>query len=313
MKRLLWILVFLGALFAGHEVAKLQYEINETLSLMDREAGLDLQDVALNNDSLLSQDKIINILLVGADKRESWSEAGRSDSVMIATMDLKHKKLKLTSLMRDMYVSIPGHGETKFNAAYSYGGLSLLYQTIAENFGIKLDGYVVVDFAAFKEVINNIGGVEIELTQKEYEYLITTYANKNNSIKNVKAGKQVLNGTQALAYTRIRQDAAGDFGRTQRQRNVLSAIFKEMKTMSFSEIRKMAEAILPSVVTDLSNDEVVSYLMSMVMMGTTEINQLRIPVDDGYYQDRINGQAVLVLDWDMNRKALTDFIFENSN
>lgn len=310
MKQVLWILVFGAALLAGHGVARVQYEITETLSLMDRESEMDLNDVEVGD--LASEDKIINILLVGADKRESWSQAGRSDSVMIATMDLKHKELKLTSLMRDMYVSIPGHGETRFNAAYSYGGVSLLYQTIAENFGIKLDGYVVVDFAAFKNVINTIGGVEVELTQAEYNYLITAYANKKTSVNKVKPGKNTMNGTQALAYTRIRQDNQGDFGRTQRQRNVLNAIFKEAKSMSLSELKNLAKEVLPCVVTDVTNEEVFSYLMSVIMMGTTEIQQLRIPVDNGYTQQRINNQAVLVLDWDMNKEALQNFIFQSN-
>lgn len=310
MKQVLWILVFGAALLAGHGVARVQYEITETLSLMDRESEMDLNDVEVGD--LASEDKIINILLVGADKRESWSQAGRSDSVMIATMDLKHKELKLTSLMRDMYVSIPGYGETRFNAAYSYGGVSLLYQTIAQNFGIKLDGYVVVDFKAFKEVINTIGGVEVELTDAEYKYLTTAYAHKKTSVNNVKPGKNIMNGTQALAYTRIRQDAHGDFGRTQRQRNVLQAIFKEAKTMSLTELKSLADQVLQQVATDVSNEEVISYLMSVFMMGTTEIQQLRIPVDNSYTQQRINNQAVLVLDFEMNKEAVHNFIFQSN-
>lgn len=313
MKRLLWIIVFIGAIFGGHEVAKMQYQINETLSLMDRESEMDLSEVEVEESNLLSEEKIVNILLVGADKREYWSQQGRSDSVMIATLDMKHKELKLTSLMRDMYVTIPGHENAKFNAAYSYGGISLLYQTIAENFGIKLDGYVIVDFEAFKNVINTIGGVEINLSEEECNYLLTTYANKKTSVNKLVPGVNTMNGTQALAYTRIRQVGHDDFERTQRQRNVLNAIFKEAKAMSFSQLKELAEQVLPCVGSDITNDEIISYLMTVVMMGTTDIEQLRIPVDDGYTQDRINNQAVLIVDWEMNRQALTDFIFESND
>ena len=251
--------------------------------------------------------------MVGADKRKAWKEAGRSDSVMIATMDLKHKQLKLTSLMRDMYVKIPGHGENRFNAAYSFGGVSLLYQTIAENFGIKLDGYVVVDFAAFKEVINTIGGVEIELTDAEYQYLVKAYANKDDSAKYVKPGLNLMNGNQALAYTRIRQDAKADFGRTQRQRNVLQSIFTKVKGMSIGELKDLMNKILPSIVTDLTNDEITSYLLSVVMMGTTKFEQMRIPVDNSFQDAKIRGMAVLVLDFQKNQEALRNFIFEDAN
>lgn len=312
MKRFLMVTLFLAAILCGYGVARVQYEIDATLNLMDRTSEMTLSEVNVDGKKLVSEDKIINILLVGADKRESWKEAGRSDSVMIATLDMKHKELKLTSLMRDMYVAIPGYEDTKFNAAYSYGGISLLYQTIAENFGIRLDGYVIVDFAAFKDVINTMGGVDIELTEAEYQYLVTAYAHNNNSVKKVKPGRNKLNGTQALAYTRIRQDAQGDFGRTQRQRNVLQAIFKEAKSMSISELKKLAESVLPNVVTDVSNNQIYSYMTAVIMMGTTEIKQMRIPVDNGYYQDRIHNQAVLVVDWEINREALRNFIFESN-
>lgn len=313
MKRVLWIIIFAAAILGGHEAAKMKYQLTETLSLMDRDSEMDLSDVEVSDDKLLSQDKIVNILLVGADKREYWSQKGRSDSVMIATIDMKNKELKLTSLMRDMYVTIPGYENAKFNAAYSYGGISLLYQTIAENFGIKLDGYVIVDFAAFKNVINKIGGVDVELTQEECDYLHETYADKKTSISKLQPGLNKMNGVQALAYTRIRYVGPGDFGRTQRQRNVLNAIFKEAKSMSFSELKGLAEEVLPCVVTDVTNDEIISYLMSVMMMGTTEIEQMRVPIDNGYTQDRINGQAVLVVDWEMNREALSKFIFESNN
>ncbi|MFA9462791.1 MAG: LCP family protein [Velocimicrobium sp.] len=313
MKRVLWIIVFAAAILVGHETAKMKYQLNETLSLMDRDSEMDLGEVDVKEDDLVSEDKIVNILLVGADKREYWSQKGRSDSVMIATLDTKHKELKLTSLMRDMYVTIPGYANAKFNAAYSYGGISLLYQTIAENFGIKLDGYVIVDFAAFKNVINTIGGVEINLTENECNYLLNTYSNKKTSILKLQPGLNMMNGTQALAYTRIRQDAKGDFGRTQRQRNVLNAVFKEAKSMSLTQLKGLAEDVLPCVVTDITNKEVISYLMSVIMMGTTDIEQLRVPIDNGYTQDRINGQAVLVVDWDVNRAALQKFIFESNN
>lgn len=301
------------SIVVGHFAGRVVYEYNHSLSLLNRESGIDLSDVDVDQSKLASENKIINILLVGADKRKAWKEAGRSDSVMIATLDLKHKQLKLTSLMRDMYVQIPGHGENRFNAAYSYGGITLLYQTIAENLGIKLDGYVVVDFAAFKQVINKIGGVEIELTDAEYQYLVKAYAKKNDSAKHVKPGLNLMNGEQALAYTRIRQDAKADFGRTQRQRNVLQSIFTKAKGMSIGELKDLANKLLPSIVTDLSNGEITSYLLSVIMMGTTEFEQLRIPVDNSFQNQKIRGMAVLVLDLQKNRDALQNFIFQEVN
>ena len=196
--------------------------------------------------------------------------------------------------MRDMYVEIPGYTDNRFNAAYSYGGVRLLYQTIAQNFELKLDGYMVVDFAAFKTVIDTIGGVDIELTDWEHEYLTTAY--KKGSVLKLKKGVNRMNGTQALAYTRIRQDKTADFGRTQRQRNVVESIFKEVKTMPMTKWITLAEEILPYISTDLTNDQIMSYMTSVITMGTTEINQMRIPVDNGYTNQTIRKMQVLVID-----------------
>lgn len=307
IKRSILGLFIVLSMVAGWMIASVQTQVNAVLNTIERDPALDLSQVLIDDGVLTSHVDVINILLVGSDKRASWSESGRSDSTMIATLDLKNKRLKLTSLMRDMYLEIPGYGKDRFNASYSYGGVKLLYETIATNFGIKIDGYVIVDFTAFKEVINTIGGVEIDLTQDEYQYLTTAY--KKGSVLKVKPGKNILNGTQALAYTRIRQDAKGDFGRTLRQRNVLQSIFNEAKRMSFSELLNLTETMMPYLATDLTNQEIMSYMKSIVMLGTTEIDQMRIPIDDSFTQDRINNKAVLMPDLYMNRKALTDFIF----
>lgn len=295
------------AMVAGWGIATVETQIEAVLNQVERNPKEALSSVNVDETKLNSDKEIINILLIGADKRVDWAESGRSDSAMIATLDLKNKRLKLTSLMRDMYVAIPGHGEDRFNAAYSYGGVALVYQTIATNFGLKLDGYAVVDFAAFKEVINTIGGVEIELTDKEHTYLTTAY--KKGSVLKLQPGLNNMNGTQALAYTRIRQDAKGDFGRTERQRKVLQSIFTKAKSMSLSELISLTEAIMPYIATDLENSEILAYVRDILLLGTTEIDQFRIPMDDTYTQKRIDNKAVLIPDIYTNTNALHDFIF----
>lgn len=310
-KRFLYKFTFIFLLLlsaaTGFLLAEAKIRVYGVLDGLNREDGVSLSSVDLEDVDLVEDNRIINILLVGSDKRATWTQTGRSDSAMIATLDLKHKKLKLTSLMRDMYLTIPGYGENRFNAAYSFGGVSLMYETIASNFGIRLDGYAVVDFSAFKKVINTIGGVKITLTDEEYQYLTTAY--KKGSVLDLRPGTNVMNGTQALAYTRIRQDAQGDFGRTERQRKVLQAIFTEAKSLSLSELIELAEELMPFISTDLSNDQIMSYMQSVLMLGTTEIDQMRIPVDNSYVQRRINNKAVLVPEMETNVKALQDFIY----
>lgn len=311
-KKIIWnkvafVALCLTAIVLGNVVGRLHAQINATLNKKNASA-IDLEEIVVDESNLSSDSDIINILIVGADKRESWSESGRSDCVMIGTIDKKHKRLKLASLMRDMYIDIPNHGKDKFNAAYSYGGISLLYQTIAYNFDIQLDGYVLVDFAAFRNVIRELGGVNVELTEAEADYLVKAY--KHGTVAKVVPGMQKLNGAQALAYTRIRQDAAADFGRTQRQRTVMQAILTKAKTRSLSQLTDLAGSIMPYITTDLSNNEIIGYLSDVIRMGTTTFDQQRIPLDNSYTQQRVNNQAVLVPDMETNKSALKEFIFD---
>lgn len=310
IRKFTFIFLLLLSSATGFLLAEAKIKVYGVLDGLDREGGESLSSVDLEDVDLVEDDRIINILLVGSDKRATWTQTGRSDSAMIATLDLKHKRLKLTSLMRDMYLTIPGYGENRFNAAYSFGGVSLMYETIASNFGIRLDGYAVVDFSAFKKVINTIGGVKITLTDDEYQYLTTAY--KRGSVLELQPGTNVMNGEQALAYTRIRQDAQGDFGRTERQRKVLQAIFTEAKAMSLADLISLAEELMPYISTDLTNDQIMSYMQSVLMLGTTEIDQMRIPIDNSYEQRRIDNMAVLVPDMETNVNALQDFIYNYS-
>ncbi len=306
MKRVLSCFLVVLAVVSGSLAAKVRYDVTDAFSTMERDKGSDLSDV-LDDSDLLSDDQILNILLIGSDKRGNWKQAGRSDSTMIATIDNKNKQLKLTSLMRDMYVDIPGHGKSKFNAAYSLGGVELLYQTIAENFNMKLDGYVLVDFEAFKVLINKVGGVDINLNQEEYEYLTTAY--HRSSVLDVVPGAQTMNGEQALAYTRIRQVGNNDFERTQRQRNVLTSLFQKAKGMSFTKLLGLAKTVLPYITTDLSDDEIFRIGRTILFMGTTNIHQMRIPVDNSYADMKVNKALVLDVDLEQNKQKLSEFVF----
>ncbi len=313
----------------GSMAATAQYRVSGSLDLLNFDKTNSLDKVDVSKYDTLSDSEIVNILLVGADKNLDEQNAGgaarRSDSMMIATLDMKHKKLKVTSLMRDMYVEIPGHGSRKLNAAYSLGGIKLLYETIAKNFGIKMKGYAEVNFDAFVEVINAVGGVEATLTESEAVNLNDTNYIKRKKFRNVKVGKQVLNGYQALGYCRIRHGkwknghypavltASGkgdDYGRAERQRLVIQALLKKVKSMSVNKWLELVDIILPNVKTDLDKDEIYSYLMAIVKMGTTELKQYSLPIQNGYTSQKINGEDCLVPDLEKNKKALKNYIFE---
>ncbi|MCI5623099.1 MULTISPECIES: LCP family protein [Anaerostipes] len=268
-----------------------------------------------NEGDLLSDADVINVLLVGSDHGAIKGDHGRSDSIMIGTANLKTKELKLTSLMRDMYVEIPGHGHDKLNAAYAYGGVNLLYQTIAKNFGIKIDHYCVVDFSTFEKVINKVGGVEITLEEKEAEYLNSTNYISKKKYRNVKAGKQTLNGNQALGYARIRYVVSkkygdGDFGRTGRQRAVLQAALNKVLEQNPVTIANIALDALNDVSTDMSAKYLKSLVLKVAQMGTTEIDQLRVPLESTYKMGRAqNNMFVFFINFDANKAALEYFLF----
>lgn len=254
-----------------------------------------------------------NILLLGEEAIESGTAKGRTDIMMIATLDTEDKCIKLTSLMRDMLVDIPGYKENKLNTAYEYGGVPLLYDTIYQNFGVKLDGYMLVGFDAFEAIIDKLGGVTITLTDKEAEYLNTTNYISKEQYRNVSAGSQLLNGNQALGYCRVRYVATGehelnDFGRTSRQRVVLNAIFDKYKTKSLPELALIANSLLSYITTDFTQEEFTSYLQLLTETKKGELQTLRIPADNTFEEGKVRGMSVLIPDKYENRKLLQSFI-----
>lgn len=306
------VIMFVAAIVAGNRAAALRWQLHGAFGLMNTDSSAVIKNVDAellkNGVELISSDDIINILLVGADKRESWNDSGRSDSCMIATIDLKHNKLKLSSIMRDMYVEIPGYeGKHKFNSSYSKGGVELLYKTILHHFGIKIDGYAIVDFAAFRNVINKLGGVNITLTDEEYTTLMSMY--HRTSVLDLKPGKNKMNGTQALAYCRLRK-VGNDFGRTERQRTVIDKIFKKMKKKPVNKWFDVLKAVMPEITTDLPEDKIIEYMQDVIFMGTTYINQFRVPIDGSWSGMTVGTEEVLDVDIEKNREALKKFIYE---
>ena len=206
--RVFFVIGLIASVSIGSLAATVMHKSDSMLGLINYDKDSSLSEVDLSKYKLDKDTEVVNILLVGADKNNDEQNKKnverRSDSMMIATIDIKHNKLKVTSLMRDMYVDIPGYGRNKLNAAYSFGGIKLLYKTLATNFGISMDGYAEVSFDAFVNVIDQIGGVTLELTESEAKNLNNTNYIKRKKYRNLKVGKQKLNGYQALGYCRIR-------------------------------------------------------------------------------------------------------------
>jgi len=239
--------------------------------------------------------EIINILLFGLDRR-SEEETSRSDTIMIATIDKKNKTLKLTSLMRDMYVPIPGKADNRINAAYAFGGAALAIQTINTNFHLDITRYVTVDFFGLEKIIDRLGGVTINITPAEAEIL------------GVSSGLQTLNGEQAVRYSRIRK-IGNDYERTKRQRSVISEIFKKAREINIIQYPDLIATFFPYIETNMSKLEIMS-LAIQISSCKGDIQEYRLPVDGTFQSRRIQGKAVLVPDIEKNTQLLKQFIYE---
>ena len=305
----------------GSEVViqEVKDDVIENVDSYDPESIKDAQvswNTAHADDGARWEEGVVNILLLGEEAIESGGGRGRTDLMIIATMNTKSKKVKLTSLMRDVLVQIPGYKDNKLNASYEIGGIPLLYETIELNFDVKLDGYVLVGFEDFEAIINKLGGVSITLTQEEANYLNTTNYISKPQYRNVKAGTHILNGNQALGYCRIRYVATGDkelndYGRTSRQRVLLNAIFEQYKSKNLAELIFMLNDILPLITTDIDSSEIEEYLKLGVTMGLSSIENLRIPIDNSFEEGYVRKMSVLIPDLEANIEKLHSFIFDN--
>jgi len=266
---------------------------------------------AINSEVMADKD-VVNILLIGQDRREGESRA-RSDSMILATINKKKSTIQLTSFMRDLYVQIPGYSDNRINAAYAFGGMELLNATIETNFGISIDGNIEVDFAGFKTCIDKISGIDLELTQEEADYLNEKGNWDDNNASagtwNLTAGMNHLNGEQALAYSRIRYIGNSDYERTERQRKVLMTAFSKMKDEDLSTILSLIDEAFPLLTTDITHGELLGYAVNVVSMGVEEIESYRIPVDGTYQAAVIRKMQVLVPDLEANRQFLKETLY----
>ena len=265
------------------------------------------------------EEGVYNILLLGEEAIGSGTARGRTDVIIIATLNKNQKSIKLTSLMRDMLVQIPGYKDNKLNSAYEKGDVDLLYETIALNFNIRLDGCVLVNFESFEQIIDYLGGLELTLTASEARYLRNTNYISNPQYRNVVEGTQLMNGNQVLGYARIRKRAAitgdnSDYGRTDRHRIILNAIFEKYKTKSEMELVSMMIKILPLVKTDISSKTFEKLISTFMKMGTTKIEQLRLPAKGAFTENvKVRGMDVLIPDLEKNISILHEFIFGSSD
>ena len=266
------------------------------------------------------EDSIINIALFGIDSRTG--EQARSDAIMILTIDNKHGKLKVSSIMRDSYVNIDGRGMDKINHAYFFGGPELAVKTINQNFGLNITDFASVEYEGLAQIIDAFGGITLSLTPEEVYQAnlnineVAVYQNYTPQLISG-SGELHLNGQQAVGYARIRA-IGGDFQRTDRQREVLEKVlekvFEKAMNLSVTDYPGMISKLLPLVKTSLTSGEVLSIGTNMVLGGKPKFEQARFPMDvdfDSPNGSTINGIWYLTFDLEQNKERMQKYIFDD--
>lgn len=263
-------------------------------------------------DSLESSSMVKNILILGVDARsDENAEETRSDTMMLVSLDAKHRCIKMVSFLRDTWIYIPTLGyEQRLNAACSSGGYQGVVDAIEYNFGIKIDGYAVADFEMFKVLVDSLGGVEVDVTQEEADE-VTNHPNRYGNVT-LEAGKYKLSGEQALAYCRIRKIDT-DFVRTQRQRTVMSAILSSAKSANPFKLYKMAFNSAPYIETNLSKGELMSVAAQALICLSGEMHQTKVPFEGTWEYATISGNSVISINTEENKEMLKDYIYNKSS
>ncbi|MDO7905214.1 LCP family protein [Paenibacillus sp. JX-17] len=242
----------------------------------------------------------VNVLILGGDSR--GDDAGRSDSVMVLSIDPSSKKVHLFSVLRDTYVDIPGHGRGRLNAAFAYGGTELTRQTVSKLLGITIHNYIYTDFNGFISLVDALGGVDIEVEKDMY---YTDSADKHMYDIDLKSGLQHMDGKTALQYVRFRHDATSDFSRTERQRNFLTQVANKMQsTSTIFKIPGILNAIAPYIQTDLSPTQMLKLASLGMDLDVKGMDRQQLPPYSLLKNEVVGGAQVL----GVNKKSLQQYV-----
>ena len=268
---------------------------------------------------------VTNILLIGVDNDNlsGLDDRGNADGLMILSINKKTKQVVLSSLMRDILASVPGEGyKTKLTLAYHYAGTQALIDTIETNFGVPIDNYIMVNYLSVIDIVDAVGGLELELTQDELYWMQPKIQNLNtllgqdenaNLIDPSQEGTLLLNGIQTAAFMRIRYAGDGDFDRTERARTVLMALADKARDLKMTEMLSLADRMLPQITTDLSQTRILSLLMSLPKYLGYDMVSNRIPAGDSWYYDNNSNGSFVVIDYSVNREFLYRSIYEGKS
>lgn len=258
---------------------------------------------------------VFNILLLGVDTRETktFSNA-RSDTVMLLSVDTKNKTIKLTSFLRDILVDTGTGEKTRLNATMLDDGPHGVQKALQDDFGVQVDKYVVVNFWTFADIIDTLGGMDIDVQSAEITEMnrciqeMNGLAGGKTADEITRAGKQHLNGCQTVAYLRVRHVANGDFGRVERQQAVLDQLIAKLSNLSLDQVTQIANELPQLTQSNLSPGYILDMAAKLYAVRGAHVQQMVVPVKDSYKSEKVDDMIVLTVDFDRNRQALQDFL-----
>ena len=299
------VLLILLALIAGGIYFAWRYLVGEAYDKMTFREAKPYSSLAMNDDG------VTNILLLGNDSRDN-ADDGRTDSIMLLTINRPKKTIYLTSFLRDIKIDIPGKGINRLNQSYAFGGPELVMKTLSENFDIKISRYMLVNFQAFAKLSDAVGGIDMDVTAEEVDW-INAYLWEYNDINGEDihkdnfpdgtSGHLHLNGPQALAYCRNRYIGT-DFERSNRQKKVISAIVSKLPSTLMSNFGGVMNGLFPNLTTSLTKDDCYDLSLLLLSIKDMDIVQSTVPQEHTWKFETYNEMELISIDYDDNKKYL---------
>ncbi|SHJ31632.1 transcriptional attenuator, LytR family [Clostridium cavendishii DSM 21758] len=313
-KNIMWIIIILTLVIGASLFAIKPFKEDK---FNGEESKITKEELVVNklNDNIEVEKDCKNILLLGVDSRKNDFSDSRTDSIIIATVDPNRNTVKLTSVMRDTMVEVPGKGYNKINAAYSLGGVELLKRALKYNFNVNIDTYMIIDFKGFQEVIDVLGGIEVEIKNYEVKeinkYIKEVNGNKATLINS--SGMQKLNGQQALSYSRIRKVGNGDFERMDRQKRVIGLVLDKVTKMNVSEYPTLLSKMYPFIRSDMQSGYILKMANTIYMMQGIQLKNFRIPLDNTGIMTFVDSQWVVIPKLKQTTKELMKFMYPDKD
>lgn len=260
------------------------------------------EEVQIAKEDQIDND-VYNVLLVGTDSRDPNADMGRSDSMMLVSFNKNEGKSSVISFLRDMLVDIDGYGKSRLGHTYAYGGVGLTINTLNQQFGLDIQNYVTINFENLVNIIDELGGIEVTLTEEEAEYY------RQNGMPDIQAGPVTLTGSQALAHARNRT-LDSDFGRTRRQRSVMYGIYRKvLEQRDPSTLMPLITYCMTQVKTNMSVTEIYNMATDVLSVDNLKTQQAAVPQEGTYNSITYEGMAVLEIDMEANKQYINELLY----